>query len=480
MTDNDGRSDNALLKAALFNAQRLLAKGHPYRAEALLRPFVEHQPGNVRLVRLWCDALLTGGDLRNAVPLLRKAAAASEPNLFPRFCLAVAYHSDGDFKAAHQQLDDVLREYPDMVQAVHLKTRLLVMQGRPEEAAAIFEKVDVESHPLLACSFALFAPKIGRLEEAIVQLQQVVSRSDLPPAIGIDAGLTLAKLLDKAERYDEALAAAVQANRLAPSAYHPQDEETTIEKLLSRYRAEGVKTFARATGDSSRPICIVGMPRSGTSLVEAILNEHSQVAALGECTIIPGLRSLDLTNQATVNAASQAILDGYHKRDAIHARITDKQLENHRALGALQALLPDARVIWCRRDPRDVAISCFFQSFQTLVRWSHDLTHVAHYHELYDRLMRHWTSVLDLPILPLEYEQLVQDPPGQVAKILDHVGLEYEETCLDFASAERITLTQSNEQVKQDIYSSSVGRWKNYQTMLSDLGLTSPSGDAVP
>ena len=477
MTENDTRPDDASVKAALDDARRLLAEGRPYRAEARLRTIVEQQPDNAPVVRLWCQTLLTGGDVRDAVPLLRKVIAAGTQDLLPRFCMAVAYHSDGDFESAHRQLDDLLSQQPDMVQAVHLKTRILVMQGREDEASRLFEQIDVDSHPLLAISFALFAPLVGRADEAISKLQQVVGRADLPPALAMDAGLMLGKLLDKAGRYEEAMSAAMRANGLVAATYRPENQEAVVEQLQTLFSAERVKTFAHATGDSSRPIFIVGMPRSGTSLVEAILNEHSQVAALGECTIIPGLRPLDLTNQAVVDAALVEILGAYCKLDAKHARITDKQLENHRALGALEALLPDARVIWCRRDPRDVAISCFFQSFQTLARWSHDLTHVMHYHQLYDRLMLHWTSVLDLPILEVSYERLVEDPRGQASRIIEHVGLEWEEACLGFAGANRVTLTQSNEQVKQEVYTSSVGRWKNYEATLASRGLVEPPGD---
>lgn len=450
------------LRTALAEAHKLLAAGRPHRAEALLRPHVNQQPHNAELVRPWCSALLAGGDVRGAIPLLKKTIAAGVPDLLPRFCLAVGHQTNGNLEAAHEQLDSLLSVQPDMVQAIHLKTRILVMQRRYEQASQLFENVNVEGHPLLAGSFALFAPMVGRRDEAIAHLEKVVAEPKTPPAIAYDIGLTLARLLDKAERYDEAMAAAQQANRLVPATYQPEAAAAEVEQLLAQFSAERVQTQARASGNTSRPIFIVGMPRSGTSLVEAILNEHSQVGALGESTVIPRLRPMDLTNQEVVDTASRAVLDAYQQLEPSHARLTDKQLDNHRALGVLQAILPGSRVIWCRRDPRDVAISCFFQTFQTGANWSHDLEHIAHHQQLYDRVMQHMCDVLDLKILPLEYEQLVQDPRGEVARILEHVGLDWQDSCLNFADSKRVTLTQSNQQVQQNIYTTSVSRFQHY------------------
>ena len=125
-------------------------------------------------------------------------------------------------------------------------------------------------------------------------------------------------------------------------------------------------------------------------------------------------------------------------------------------------------MIWCRRDVRDVAISCFFQQFQTGAPWAGNIEHSLHYEQLYSRLMQHWEQVLQLPLLQLEYESLVEDPRGQVSRMLNFLGLAWEEQCLKFDQSSRTTLTASNQQVREKIYRSSVDRWKHYAQLFSE------------
>jgi len=131
-------------------------------------------------------------------------------------------------------------------------------------------------------------------------------------------------------------------------------------------------------------------------------------------------------------------------------------------LDAIASLLPGAQVIWCRRDVRDVAISCFFQQFQTGAPWAGNIKHILHYEQMYNRLMRHWQQVLALPILQLQYEALVAEPREQVSRVLNFLGLPWEEQCLQFDASSRTTLTASNQQVKKKVYDSSVSRWESY------------------
>ena len=145
--------------------------------------------------------------------------------------------------------------------------------------------------------------------------------------------------------------------------------------------------------------------------------------------------------------------------------ITDKQLGNFLHLDAIASLLPQARVVWCSRDRRDVAISCFFQQFQTGTPWADSLEHILHFEQSYRQLMQHWRQVLSLPILQLEYEALVAEPREQVSRLLNFLELDWQEQCLKFDQSKRMTLTASNEQVKKKVYESSVGRWKNYRAI---------------
>jgi hypothetical protein len=251
--------------------------------------------------------------------------------------------------------------------------------------------------------------------------------------------------------------------------YDPGATDALAEGLIAEFTPAQVAALPRATGDTSRPIFILGMPRSGTSLVEKMLGEHRDIGALGECRVVERFVPMDLTDENSVQTISAQILDRYGELDDEHRHVTDKQLGNHWQLAAIRALLPGSRVIWCRRDLRDVCVSCFFQQFQMGAPWSSDLQHIAHYHRVYDRLMEHWERVLDWPILEVEYEKLVTETPAQVKRMLAHLGLDWDPQCLEFDQSEQLTLTVSSEQLRRSIYRSSLGRWRNYESHLTDI-----------
>ena len=151
--------------------------------------------------------------------------------------------------------------------------------------------------------------------------------------------------------------------------------------------------------------------------------------------------------------------------DAI--RTTDKMPSNFQHLGLIEALFHDARVVHCRRDAVDTALSCFFQDFSARgLAWSDDLGDIATYYRCYCQLMTHWKSVLSLPILDIDYERLVSDPETAAKRLLEFVDLPWDPACLDFHQSSRIVATASNKQVRQRIYQTSVGRGANYRPYL--------------
>ena len=177
---------------------------------------------------------------------------------------------------------------------------------------------------------------------------------------------------------------------------------------------------------------------------------------------------LNLADGPLVTKTSAQILEHYAQLDSAHQRITDKQLGNFLHLDAIASLLPHAHIIWCCRDRRDVAVSCFFQQFQTGAPWAKNIEHILHYEQLYTRLMRHWQQVLSLPILEWEYEQLVEAAPGASRSFARFFGPHMGGTVPKVDAASRTTLTASNRQVREKIYRSSVGRWQRYAQLFSE------------
>lgn len=242
-------------------------------------------------------------------------------------------------------------------------------------------------------------------------------------------------------------------------------------------------------GDPSEvPVFVVGMPRSGTTLVEQIAASHARVHGVGETMHMNDIvkrmekRHLGLPpalwNAAFVHHEAQDHLARLRSIGGDVDRVVDKLPDNILVLGQIATLFPRARVILCRRDLRDVGLSCYFQHFQDANPWTLDLFDCGARAREITRLMQHWLSVRPLRILEVHYEDMVGDLEGQSRRVIDFLGLDWDPACLDFHKTERKVLSASQWQVRQPLYSSSIGRWRHYRRHVEPLiqGL----GDACP
>jgi tetratricopeptide (TPR) repeat protein len=342
----------------------------------------------------------------------------------------------------------------------------------------------------------------GASDPTMDQLRVWLADAHLPLMDASQLHATLAILLDRAGQWDESFRHCEQANRLrreltleAGGAFDAAEHSRLVDTLLAVFTPA---YFERARGWGSaddRPVFLVGMPRSGSSLVEQILSHHPDVAGVGELRDMPRM-AMTLQEQtgttdpypecvAGLDAAlARTLAERYLAR--VHGlvgdarRITDKLLENFMHLGLIATLLPRARVIHCRRDPLDTCVSCFFQVFQGM-NFTSALGDLARYYKDYERLMAHWRQVLPLPVLDVVYEELVGDPAGVSRRMIGFCGLPWDERCLRFHENPRAVRTVSKLQVRRPIYSSSVGRWRRYSAHLSPLrqALGIPEPDQV-
>jgi hypothetical protein len=223
-------------------------------------------------------------------------------------------------------------------------------------------------------------------------------------------------------------------------------------------------------------VFILGMPRSGTSLLEQILSGHSQVYAAGELPFIGEIASrtpawLSASNNAGERAGlGREYLESLPVESENATFVSDKMPLNFLYLGLIAAILPGARVIHCLRDPRDVAVSCYFQDFaDPALAFSFDLRQTAAYYRAYWRLMAHWRERLAQQILEVHYEKLVGDIERQTQRILDFMGLPMEQACVSFHERKREVKTASHAQVRRPLYQSSVGRYRNYEKQIETL-----------
>jgi hypothetical protein len=231
---------------------------------------------------------------------------------------------------------------------------------------------------------------------------------------------------------------------------------------------------------SDLPVFIVGMPRSGTTLVEQIAASHRAVFGAGELPDIGRLaaslaQGKDLAaaegwTADAITAMAKAHLDHLRALGGDRRRVIDKMPGNVFHLGLIALMFPQARVIFCRRDPRDNCLSCYFQHFSKHhLLYTYDLADCGHQYLATDHLTSHWLKALPLRMLEVSYEELVADQEGQSRRLIDFLGLPWDPTCLEYYRTERTVVTASVWQVRQPIYTRSVARWRHYEQHLGPL-----------
>ena len=296
----------------------------------------------------------------------------------------------------------------------------------------------------------------------------------------------LGRLYDRKNAFDAAFRHFTLGNELKGQSrrFDASEHAQYIDALIQTYNSHFMSQAPRPTIRSQRPVFIIGMPRSGTSVIEQILASHPAVHGGGELltmnsivknlpdelgSLAPYPLCLTKLTQVNVDQLSQRYLDHLQTLSSDAVRVTDKMPTNFLHLGLINILFPEARVIHCLRDPLDTCLSCYFQNFGPWDSYTQDLRSLGAFYREYQRLMVHWRTVLDIAILDIQYEDLVADQEGVSRKMTAFCGLEWDERCLRFYDSKRAVSSASHDQVRQPIYRRSVGRWKNYRDYLGPL-----------
>jgi tetratricopeptide (TPR) repeat protein len=293
-----------------------------------------------------------------------------------------------------------------------------------------------------------------------------------------------ARILDERGQYDAAFRMLRAANESQPSDFDPEAFRDAVDHLIEFFTPERLARLPRSGCESERPVFVIGMPRSGTTLVEQMIGAHSRVLACGERTDLYRLPRLLSGGRAAqrwpacladveperLSRAAVDYLAAKGEAGADMLRMTDKLPANFLNLGLVQLLFPRARVIYCRRDPMDTGLSCFGQDFRSPgMGFARSLASIGVYQQGCSRLMEHWGRVLDLAMHTVEYEELVASPESGARAMVEFLGLQWEDACLRFHEAGRVVRTASHRQVRRPVYTSSVGRWRHYRQWLGPL-----------
>lgn len=364
-----------------------------------------------------------------------------------------------------------------------------VYLGRIDEAKAIYRRL-LERFPAHQRNHY----HLSRLETAtdmvhIEQMKGILHQKILPPDQNVFLYYAIGKELEDLERWDEAFAYYRRAGEAVARVanYDVAADLELIDKIVQVCHADWLASGANnapTEGIGRTPIFIIGLPRTGTTLTERILSSHSRVESLGETLFMQmvirresGVHSIEKMTPAMIEGAAtkdiRLIADGY--LNAVQYRLTgkpmfiDKLPHNFLFLGFIAKAYPDARIVHLHRNPMDSCFAMYKQVFTWAYKFSYRLEDLGRYYVAYERLLQHWREVLGERLINIEYEALVTDPDGQTRCLLDSLGLEFEDACLNFDRNESPSATASSVQVREKIHSRSVHRWTRFRRHLQPL-----------
>jgi len=480
--------------------EALLARGRHAEAEGALRAALERAPDLLPTALSLARLLSETGRPSEAVALLQAQVARHENDAQALCDVGQALIVLEAYEPAQALFRRVLKNMPEDGTATAGLAACLQHLGRFDEAAALHRRV-IEAHP--GSGGAHFALANNRAfepdDQYLSRLREQVADEALDAHTQVQLYFSLGRFEEARGDHDAAFAAYDAGNRLHASE-HPFDEAAFrehFERIRAVFDREFFEAHAGMGVASDLPVFVLGMPRSGTTLVEQIISAHRQAFGAGELSHIRRLgRSLPselASNEAfpecargltaaAAKALGQRYVDGLRERAPQALRVTDKLPFNFVWLGLIAVLLPRAKIVHVKREPADTCLSCYFQLFDEGMRFAYDLTALGHVYRLYDALMAHWREVLPLPMLEVEYEALVADQEAQSRRLIDFIGLPWDERCLEFHRAERGVRTASFWQVRQPLYRSAVGRWQAYaphlDSLMQALGPLAPGGAA--
>ena len=473
-------SSAAARDRTLSEAWQHLSAGRPDLALAAVERHLRLDPRDPQLLSMAARALNDRGEHERAIETATRALARGE-QAEPLWVRGDAQRALGRTEEAIRDLRRAMQLAPEVEDVRIRLVATLEEAGMRTEARSELEPL-LARHPegparpaRIAYEFAKLLVHEQRHDDAIGALDAAIP-SARPGSAPFAMMLHLrAKALDRIGRYDEAWDSAMRAHRSRGIAFDPEAMAAATDSIIARWNRSSLADAGCSGIDDPLPVFVCGMPRSGTSLVDQMIHAHPMAAGVGELELVE--RWAESVNDAAmrgeplpgdVRRVARRYLDHIRRLAPSSKRISNKALGNVRVLGHLGRLFPGGRIVSIQRDPRDVAVSCVLGAFSaTRYPWTSRPEWVAVAWRESRRLMEHWKRELDLPILDVEYEELVTSGERGMRMLIEFLGLPWDPRVAEFHSIRRTVRTLSYDQVSRPLTDASIGRWRNYERHLA-------------
>lgn len=480
---------------AYFTLGRIfLQVNMPEEGIEVLEQAVEHLPSNLSIRKLLSDGYASAGQYSNTIESLKTLTTLDEcfdtlwlliTHLLKygqyedieQYCQRALHHAAGDAEKVSQ----INLVYGQMLRIVGQRDKSIAtikrsLESNPQNMEAWWALADFKNYPF---------------NEGEMQKLNALTRSNPPSLSTSPLYFALAKMRETQVMPEQSISDYRVANACKSAGHFKVESlKREYEQRQAAYTAKALQLQAPIQNDSPTPIFIVGLPRSGSTLLEQMLATHSKIDGTMEQPTLPDVEAaaqryalkqygVSLTQALERFTPDELSMfkEQYLRESAIFRSGTapffiDKQLFNHRLVGFIHKILPEAVIIDVRRDPFDCAISLFKQYFPSGVEFSYDFQDIGTTYNAYTALMDYWHCALPNRVLTVHYEALVSEPEKELTKIFNHIGLHYENECLQFSHTKRPIHTASSEQVREPLNTNAIGRWSDYELYIDKSFLT--------
>lgn len=473
--------------ALLNNARAALGDRRYGQARAYCEAILRQESGSAEVLDILGQCAFALGDLEGAADAFAKVAS-----LYPReprghLALAEVRRYQGRYNDAISRYNRVLRLQPEHRAAIAGKADAFEKRGDRDKARELLQPwiASGRDDPSIAVVQARLDLHDRKHEAVIGLIEGHLRRGDAAGHPLQHLYFLLGKALERERRHDEAFEAYRKAHEVVEVKYDADRMTRHVDEIITAFSAWRLRTLPRAADRSELPVLVIGMPRSGSTLVESIIGAHPDAHPGGELPYVQEIANglslrigSTLTYPACVEDLAREDVDGLSAEylgrlrllNRRARRIVDKYLMTFRHLGLIELFLPGARVIHCRRHPLDIAISCYGEPLPAAAHpYAGDLAAFGRAYLDYERLMRHWREVLEIPILDVQYEELVAGQEKVSRAVIDFCSLPWDDRCLRYYETNRDVRTSSYDQVNRPVYTSSVGRHERFEKHLRPL-----------